>query len=855
MAPEGAARDLPLRVRPADGHRLRALRGREAVQLQHRAAGGSRPDISRPAGRRGARVGRDRVHRSPAQRAASAARRRPSAAGALAASLAGERGVPRAGTVMTISALRCVAVIAVWAGTLAPLGAQAPPPVAGSQAGRAAPRASVPAYLVVDLQTGRRLGVRREDVIRQAVAPGAIAKIATVLAALESRSLEPGATFVCRRRGVVDGEAVTCSHPSLAHPLTLAEVLAHSCNYALASIASGLSREGLDRALVSLGLAPSDPGVPLGIAALGIRGVRSSPEQLLNAFVRAVGVPAPGLPGTAAARIPDASRRLIVEASRGATEYGPAAAIRAHAITALATTSIAPIPGGRYLTLVVALAPADNPRVGVVVVSQSSSGTDAVAAAADRLQEALVRPTVQKVEPVQEVKVRVGRSRAAGRYEIETVGLEEYVARVVAAEATDGLEARKALAIVARTFALANRERHRAEGFDLCDRAHCLVAGRATSAGRRAAEATRGQVLRFGSNLASVSYTPSCGGQTDRPGQVWKGVVDASYMPSRFEDQCRAPSRWTSEIPTASLARALRSAGMRGQEIRNLWVRSRTAAGRAAWIAVSGFEPREIDGEAFREAIGRTLGSQLLKSARFNVTRTTAGYRFEGYGTGAGVGLCLMGAARAAASGTTADSILATYFPGTTVGAASVPDPRVEVTVPAGAERDREVAAALARRWLKDYSTRLAVAMPAVVSLVFHPTVESYLRATSQPWWTAGWTQGTKVDLLPPSVLRQRGSFERTLRHEIAHVVIGDRLKNRPRWVREAAAMYVSSEIPLQKDEAVDRTAAPAATRSCPSDEEMRRLASAEAMRDAYGRAAACYAEQLAAGRKWDEIR
>jgi stage II sporulation protein D len=337
---------------------------------------------------------------------------------------------------------------------------------------------------------------------------------------------------------------------------------------------------------------------------------------------------------------------------------------------------------------------------------------------------------------------------------------------------------------------------------------------------------------------------------------VWKGAAEPSYLMPRVEDDCRNASRWTSEIAAAGLVRALRAAGMRGQEIRNLWVRSRTPTGRAARIAASGFDPQEIDGETFRMAVGRTLGWQMLKSTDFNVTRTAAGYRFDGRGAGHGVGLCVMGAARLARGGSTAEAILAAYFPGTSLGSVVVPEPRVEVTVPAGAEREREVAVELVKRWLKEYATRLSVPGPPFVSLVFHPSVESYLRATGQPWWTAAATQGPKVNLLPPSVLRQRGSFEQTLRHEIAHLVIADRLRDRPLWVREAAAMYVSNEIPLSKAGAVQQAAgATAGRRACPSDEEMRGLASAEAMREAYSRAAACYAEQLAAGKKWDEIR
>ena len=89
------------------------------------------------------------------------------------------------------------------------------------------------------------------------------------------------------------------------------------------------------------------------------------------------------------------------------------------------------------------------------------------------------------------------------------------------------------------------------------------------------------------------------------------------------------------------------------------------------------------------------------------------------HGTGHGVGLCVMGAARMARAGGSFDSILATYFPGTTLGAISTPDPRVEVTVPAGAEREREMAVDLVRQTLRAYSSRLLVEPPSAVTLVF----------------------------------------------------------------------------------------------------------------------------------------
>ncbi len=80
---------------------------------------------------------------------------------------------------------------------------------------------------------------------------------------------------------------------------------------------------------------------------------------------------------------------------------------------------------------------------------------------------------------------------------VTTVPLETYVARVLAGEAGRDSQpaALEALAIAVRTYTLANRGRHRADGFDLCDETHCQVMRTATAATERAAAATAGRVL------------------------------------------------------------------------------------------------------------------------------------------------------------------------------------------------------------------------------------------------------------------------------------------------------------------------------------------------------------------------
>ena len=60
--------------------------------------------------------------------------------------------------------------------------------------------------------------------------------------------------------------------------------------------------------------------------------------------------------------------------------------------------------------------------------------------------------------------------------------MDDYIAQVLAGEGQPraGDAAQQALAITARTFALSNLNRHRREGFDLCDTTHCQVVRAAT---------------------------------------------------------------------------------------------------------------------------------------------------------------------------------------------------------------------------------------------------------------------------------------------------------------------------------------------------------------------------------------
>ena len=513
-------------------------------------------------------------------------------------------------------------------------------------------------------------------------------------------------------------------------------------------------------------------------------------------------------------------------------------------------------------------------------------------------------PRIQNREPrtenLEPRVLRVGVLKSGGGYVVTDLPMETYVARVLAGESLRDSQpaAFEALAITIRTFALANRGRHRADGFDLCDQTHCQVLRAAVAATERAAQATAGRVLLRDGAPASVYYSASCGGRTQRPSDVWPGAEDPPYLPAKADDACQGAPAWTAELHESDLQRALRASGFRG-ELRDVRIAARNASGRVARLKLDGLRPDEISGQDLRVAVGRTLGWQHVKSTAFDLRKKDGSYRFSGHGSGHGVGMCVIGSARLAEKGVSAEAILARYFPGLEispglpgrptggqtgvrtgvrppsdpagrssakppvsavegVGVRRGSDPRltpeVFVSLPDDDEGERGAIVAQALKARDDLARALGVPAPRV-TLRFHPTTDDYERATGQAWFTSGAIVNNELHLLPLAVLRDRGVLERTIRHELVHVMADAALGKRPAWVREGAAIYFAGE-PLIPGEPRQRPAfKPEPRASCPDDNELLHPVSVGALSNAYARARACFAKQIQAGRTWRDVK
>src|SRR5439155_12445576 len=166
------------------------------------------------------------------------------------------------------------------------------------------------------------------------------------------------------------------------------------------------------------------------------------------------------------------------------------------------------------------------------------------------------------------------------------------------------LEAQKAMAVAARTYAQASRGKHAAEGFDLCDGTHCqMYLGRVPGAARseRAVQETRGLVALSGGELIRAFYSADCGGRTannedvpfsDNPTEplsYLRSVPDVPW-PGGPHYCARSPyHRWARRLTAARIEAALNADPATAiGSLRELRIAAVDVSGRARTVHLEG---------------------------------------------------------------------------------------------------------------------------------------------------------------------------------------------------------------------------------------------------------------------------
>jgi stage II sporulation protein D len=393
------------------------------------------------------------------------------------------------------------------------------------------------------------------------------------------------------------------------------------------------------------------------------------------------------------------------------------------------------------------------------------------------------------------------------------VDLETYVAGVLTGEASTlrSPAALAAMAVVARTWALRSRGRHRAQGFDFCSLTHCQVfrlpsepEDAPSPAVAEAVAITRSVVLKYRGQLADPYFSANCGGITAAASDVWPDRLQP-YLQSVRDPYCAGSeqSSWQQTVPLETVTWVLKNRLKLALEgpIRDLQVAEKDTSGRARRLRVVALSAGRIDANQFRYAINRKLGWNTLKSSLYSVHRKNTALVFIGRGLGHGVGLCQAGAEQMGHMGIPHERILTHYFPGTTVEQLPAPNvPRIlssehfELIFPPGQRAWAEETLAgleAARHSLRDRAELL----PAKVRARTWDTTAEFIRASGQLGWVAASNDGRTIELQPLRTLKRKGILTSTLRHELTHLVVHRlRTPEVPRWYEEGLVLYLTGE-------------------------------------------------------------
>ena len=250
---------------------------------------------------------------------------------------------------------------------------------------------------------------------------------------------------------------------------------------------------------------------------------------------------------------------------------------------------------------------------------------------------------------------------------VNTVEIEQYIRGVLYHEVSHRwpMEAMKAQAVAARTYALYQMKKNKNDDYDVTGDIYSQVYGGKNSERFRtniAVKRTLGKILVYNNKILPAYFHASCGGRTENAKNIWgENLPPLAGVPCSF---CAlAPhANWKKNYRSKDIQEKLSADGYPMGPIADIRVVSRNESGRINNLLFTARDGKTttIPGIKFRGIIG----PNTVKSNKYEVVMR--GYYFDliGKGWGHGVGMCQWGAHRMAEERHKYDEILSFYYPG-----------------------------------------------------------------------------------------------------------------------------------------------------------------------------------------------
>jgi len=253
---------------------------------------------------------------------------------------------------------------------------------------------------------------------------------------------------------------------------------------------------------------------------------------------------------------------------------------------------------------------------------------------------------------------------------INAVDLEEYLYGVMRNEVSTWwpMEALKAQAIAARTYALSQINESKGKDYDVMADVNSQVYGGIFSEKwrtNRAVDETRGKVLTYNGAIFPAFFHATCGGSTFDAAYLWN--IDLPPLKGVKCRWCRKSPHfyWERWISVSEVEGKLAAAGYSVGDIIGFETTNRDPfSGRILELKVRGSKG---DAAILARDFRRVIGADIVRSTNFKVTVVGGYVAFEGLGWGHGVGLCQWGAYYMSRAGKKAAEILEFYYPGSKI--------------------------------------------------------------------------------------------------------------------------------------------------------------------------------------------
>ena len=278
---------------------------------------------------------------------------------------------------------------------------------------------------------------------------------------------------------------------------------------------------------------------------------------------------------------------------------------------------------------------------------------------------------------------------------INVLEMEKYLLGVVPFEIgrpANALEAIKAQAIAARTYAVGGMGSRNALGFDfyatVADQVYGGASGEDTVVSRAVME-TRGEIITYQGEPIIAYYSSTCGGRTSAVPEVWPWRNGRPYLQSRSDmtpdgqtAYCQSSNRFRWNVAWAedslrhvlqnTIGGRLNNPNFTIQRIDDIRITGTTPSGRAEAInIVADGNTYRIPADSIRWVLRPRVSGSLNSSLIFELHAFSQGpglpvtrLEVSGGGWGHGVGMCQVGAIGRARAGQNYREILTAYYSG-----------------------------------------------------------------------------------------------------------------------------------------------------------------------------------------------